>query len=191
MVPGAWQLGAHALGVLRALGAWREHEARRSDVPRAHLLPDAALIQIAKEPPTRVEQFTQWPDTRAKTLKRHPDTLLQVIQKAKSLRPDQLPPALSPPVDTREYGALIRSMKGNVKAVAEDLQIPPALLAPNRMLNDLVKRVCIDKQDGLTDDLAGWRRHSIGESLLALIAAHENGCFAPRPRIDPEGHRVL
>lgn len=190
LVPGAWQLDAHALGVLRALGAWREHEARRSDVPRAHLLPDATLIQIAKEPPTRVGQFAHWADTRAIALKRHPDTLLRVIEKAKSLRPDQRPPALSPPLDTREHGALIRSLKRSVKSVAEDLRIPPALLAPNRMINDLVKRVCIDRQEDLTDDLAGWRRHAIGERLLALIAAHESAALAPRPRIDPEGRQA-
>ena len=175
LVPNAWQLDAPALGILRALATWRENEARRSDVPRAQLLPDPTLFELAKQAPSRVEQLAPLAQTRAIALRRHPETLIRIIEKAAALRADQLPPALSPPVDMRTHGAMLKAMKASVKAAAEKWHMPATLLAPNRMLNDLVKRIHIDKGDGLTSDLSGWRGPLIGERLLAIVTAQNDG----------------
>src|SRR6202049_3033939 len=46
-VRGAGRLGRRQLGVLRALAAWRDREARRRDLPRGFVLRDEALLELA------------------------------------------------------------------------------------------------------------------------------------------------
>lgn len=54
-VKGSSRLGARPLAVLRELAAWRENEARTRDWPRAHVLPDALLTELAQRAPADAE----------------------------------------------------------------------------------------------------------------------------------------
>jgi len=47
------------LGVLRALAAWREREAQRSNIPRQRMLKDEALLEIAATAPTDADQLAR------------------------------------------------------------------------------------------------------------------------------------
>ena len=48
---------AKALGVLMELAAWREREAQTQDVPRARMLKDEALYDIASQAPRTIEEL--------------------------------------------------------------------------------------------------------------------------------------
>ncbi len=47
------------LGVLRAIAAWREREAQRSNIPRGRMLKDEALLEIAATAPADVEALAR------------------------------------------------------------------------------------------------------------------------------------
>ncbi|MEI8241973.1 MAG: HRDC domain-containing protein [bacterium] len=61
-VKGTARLHARQLSILREAAAWRELEARQRDWPRGHVLPDDALVAIARAAPVDLPSLASVPD---------------------------------------------------------------------------------------------------------------------------------
>jgi ribonuclease D len=158
----AWRgfgAGAHlppaAQHCLRALLVWRETVAQHRDLPRAWIVPDAALIGIAREIPASAEALAAIADVPEPFVRRYATAVLRVLREA------QVPGAaaiweagerLSPEERNR-----VQDLLGFLKRVAEKNHVAPELLATRREAEGLMR----GRDDARL--LNGWRRELAGD----------------------------
>jgi ribonuclease D len=169
-VRGASRLGRRQLGVLRALAAWRDGEARRRDLPRGFVLRDEALLELAVRQPATVEELRRVSGLEPQQAVRDGAGWLELIRGALELDEGELPPEpwrLPGSVAARELEHRLRAV---VRERAAALGLPPELLAPRRALDAVLRSALSDPEPRLPRDLgAGWRRAVVGEDLLRAI----------------------
>lgn len=164
----AWRrLGAGASlsppqqSVLVALATWREREAQQRDTPRGWVVPDTALVEIARRQPESLVALAEIEDLKPSMIRRDGETLLRCIAEAQA-QPvnrywepvERLDPAQS---------ARIKQLSAIVQERASAARISPTLVAPRR---ELVRLVRGDTDGAL---LRGWRRQFVGEELLTRL----------------------
>ena len=154
------------LGRLRALAAWREHEARTKNLPRGRIVKDETLGDLALHPPrtqgdlSKVRGLsTSWAgnDIGAR--------MIAALNDA-----GQMPADLIPPRDDRKPGlgkdgALVADLlKLLLKIRAKESNVAPRLLARTDDLDALAAGV----REGLSI-LTGWRFDQFGKDALDLV----------------------
>lgn len=163
----AWKMRPEQLAVLQVLAAWREREARRANKPRNFVLHNTTLNAVAQRRPDTLAGLAQMERMRRSTLSRHGRTLLQLVQEA-SRQPTPEPPP-------RPLGGpqqkLLRRLRREVEAVAQEWQIAPELLARKKDLEALVRV----EGKSLPEGLGGWRSELLGERLPALCRSFLKG----------------
>jgi len=153
-----------ALAILIELAAWREREAQTQDIPRARVLKDEALYDIAGQAPRTAEElgslrslhngFARSQRGRAvldavnKGLERDPATV------PKLRRGEPMPP---------EAQAVVDLLRVLLKATAGRHGVAPKLIATSDELEQIAR-----SDDADAAALRGWRRKLFGEDALAL-----------------------
>ncbi len=139
---------------------WRELEARRSDRPRGWILDNALVARLAERPPLHRSQFERLLDDTPGAPRKHRDLLWDVLQREASVDEQALP--LARAAEPEDRGRLKR-LQSAVAGVAEELQLPDAVLASRRHLEALLA----DRE--WPDALAGWRRPLLEPALMAAL----------------------
>jgi ribonuclease D len=165
----AWKLEPLELGVLRALSAWREHEIRSRDIPRAHLLKDDTLVELARRQPEQLAHLSPIEGLSKRECQRSGTTLLNIIAKVCALDAEQLPPTLPAPLNSKQFDPLLKKLKAVVSKTAERINTAPELLGHRRALAQLLRHCVVDEMPGLTTFFQGWRQEVIGESLRKAL----------------------
>jgi len=165
----AWQRIRHGYrleprgqSVLRELAAWREHAAQSSNLPRSWVMPDPALVELARSEPRDNAQLAAVSCMNERTLHRWGSQVLDAISTGRATVPETV--WQTPPVLTAAQTQLCRRMAAEVDKKAHEQRISPAMLGTRR---DIQRLVLGDRSVGL---LEGWRRALIGEELLAMLA---------------------
>jgi ribonuclease D len=152
------------LGVLRAIAAWREREAQRSNIPRQRMLKDEALLEIAAIAPDSTDALA-----RARGISRgFADgkmgvSLIAAIAEAKSLPDDALPAAPANRDGPKPSPALVALLKVLLAAKCEQHHVAPKLVASS---DDIDRLATEDAPD--VPALQGWRHDVFGADALAL-----------------------
>ena len=148
------------MAVLWGLVSFREEQARQRDLPRGFVLKDECLVRIARELPVSKRELQNVPGLGHGILRRYGAELLRIVDDPPKL--DQVPPS------KKRLGSqsrkLVDEMRERVKRRAEDLGIPPEVLASRRTLESLVRHAA------LPHELDGWRRAIVGDELLELVS---------------------
>lgn len=158
---GLTELDPARQALARALAAWREQRAIRSDRPRNWILPDAALREIVlrvPRTPAHLAATTEFPEG----IRHHSgEEILTIIAAA------QMPSPLTPLPQRRRPEATeietVRKLAQLTQQAGRELGIAPEILATRREMERLVAG---DRDSG---PLAGWRRAVIGERLLGAL----------------------
>ncbi len=95
-LPRLGRLNEQARAVAMELVEWREENARALDRPSGYLLPDQALIELARRAPSNRAGLEQIRGLPAQTLHRRADRLLEAISRGRK-RPAPPPPPQPPP----------------------------------------------------------------------------------------------
>lgn len=164
-------LDRRQLAVLRELAAWREEEARRRDLPRNFVLREAVLPDLARRPPRTPKELAAVDGLRPEDVRRYGRAVLEAIGRARDLPDDELPERPPRPVDLTPYTKEVEAMRRAVAATADELGLPPELLATRRTVEKTARRVLKGKERPLPRELRGWRRAVVGERLLELAAS--------------------
>jgi ribonuclease D len=166
-VRGAGRLGRRQLGVLRALAAWRDGEARRRDLPRGFVLRDEVLLELAVRQPATAEELRGVSALEPQQAARDGAAWLELIREALALADDELPPEPWRPPGSAAPRELEQRLRAVVRERAAALGLPPELLAPRRAVDAVLRSALSDAEPRLPRDLgAGWRRAVVGEALL-------------------------
>jgi ribonuclease D len=153
-----------SLAVLMELAAWREREAQSQDVPRARILKDEALYDIASQAPRTAEDLGSLRtlhngfarSTRGRAV-------LEVVAKGLERDPKSIPPIERGEPMPPEAQAVVDLLRVLLKATAGRHGVAPKLIATSDELEEIAR-------SGDTDVpvLRGWRRKLFGDDALAL-----------------------
>ena len=161
-------LAPRQLATLRALSAWRERQARRRDLPRNFVIREEALVDVARRGPRTQEALSAIDSLRPSDVRRHGPALLRHVLKALELPAADLPQP-TPAFDKRPYRGHVEQLRSRVRQVAEELSLPPEIVAKRKTIESLVRRVVTGKEPKLPRELRGWRREVIGDRLLESL----------------------
>lgn len=164
----SWRLSSQQLAVLKALYAWRENEARGTNVARGRLLKDASLVAMAKYQPQTLEALTRIPNMHPRVIRREGDKLLGLVKNAAKIPKEEWPPRLPKPLP-KGLGQLAKELKELTQLKAKELTICPELLWRRRVIEGLLRSGLSTGEYQLPASLQGWRRPVLAETLLPVL----------------------
>jgi ribonuclease D len=153
-----------ALAVLMELAAWREREAQTQDVPRARILKDEALYDIAGQAPRSVEELGSLRSLHngfARSLRGR--AVLEAVARGLERDPKTIPPVQRGEPMPPEAQAVVDLLRILLKATAGRHGVAPKLIATSDELEQIAR-----SDDADSAALRGWRRKLFGEDALAL-----------------------
>jgi ribonuclease D len=152
------------LGVLKEVAAWREVEAQTRDVPRARIIRDESMLEIAGEPPRTVEDLARVRGLgRGLAEGRGGQALLAAVARALALPPGDLPQVEREQVLPKGIGPLVELLKVMLRIKCDEHDVAAKLIAS---VADLERIAADDEAD--VPALHGWRREIFGDAALAL-----------------------
>jgi len=144
--------------VLRALAVWRERTAQARDRPRAWIVRDEVLFELARRLPATHQALAAITGLDERTVSRHGAALLEAIDEGRRADPVVVWERTLP-LD-RQQNDRVRQLMARVRELAQQHRLAPAVLATRRDIEKLVRG--IDPAQLFTD----WR----AELLIPLVA---------------------
>lgn len=153
------------VAVLMEVAAWREREAQSKNVPRARILKDDALIEVALQAPDTPDRLggirmipRGWERSRAGL------EIIEAVKAGLARDPATLPQAISSrPSGNGGSGATVELLKVLLKMVAEKQGVAAKIIATTEDLDAIA-----DSDEADVPAMQGWRRDLFGIKALAL-----------------------
>jgi ribonuclease D len=175
-VKGHGRLRSRDRAVLREIAAWREREARRRDRPAGWLLPDRALIELARRRPTDRDGVLAERGVPERIRPADVDGLLAAIRAGEDAPPIPLPPA--PPAEIQARLEVLGPLgQVLVAARAQEAGVAATLVA-TRAEVEAHLAAALDGGAPSTPLAEGWRHELVGRALERL--ARGRLALAPR-----------
>ncbi len=153
-----------ALAVLMELAAWREREAQTQDVPRARILKDEALYDIASQAPRTQEDLGSLRTLHNGFARSNRGrAVLEAVSRGLERDPKTIPPIERGEPMPPEAQAVVDLLRVLLKATAGRHGVAPKLIATSDELEEIARS---DDADAAV--LRGWRRKLFGDDALAL-----------------------
>ena len=153
------------LAILRELAAWREVEADRRDKPRAWVLRDNALSEIAAQRPRTVGELGKLRSVSQRTAESATGkALLDAVKRGLALPEEECPPAPGRTEKSSTPTALADLLKVLLAFKSEETGVARRLIAS---AGDL-ERIARGETAGVPA-LQGWRRTLFGDAALDLV----------------------
>lgn len=153
-----------ALAVLIELAAWRERVAQAQDVPRARVLRDEAIYDIASHAPTTPEKMSELrslSDGFSRSARAR--EIIAAVKTGLERDPKTLPHVRQGQQTTPDAAALIELLRVLLKAAAARHAVAPRLIASAEDL----ERIATEAEPDVAA-LKGWRRSLFGDDALRL-----------------------
>jgi ribonuclease D len=167
-LPRLGRLGEAARAVAREVVEWREVVARAMDRPPGYVIPDHALIELARRAPSDRAGLEQIRGLPAQTLHRRGDQLLEAIEHGRS-RP--APPAPAEPGPREPADApLVSLAQALVRHRSIEEGVAVELIATQAELAALVSALRRGEDGDQVRAAHGWRRELVGAELSELVA---------------------
>ena len=150
--------------LLQELGAWRELEAQRLNVPRNRVVRDEALMEIAHHPPTNTHDLSRIRGLSTGFAESRQGTdLLAAVARANALSIEDCPTGEKRRLLPAGIGPVMDLLKVLLKQVCEEQGVAPKLIATT----DELEEIAAD-DNAEVPALHGWRREMFGNLALAL-----------------------
>ena len=154
------------LGRLKAMGAWREREAQRKNIPRGRIMKDETLADIAAHPPRHQAELPKvrglspaWKDNEIGA------RLIAVIADAEPLPRDLMPERNGNGIGGGKEGALVADLlKLLLKIRSREINVAARLITRS----DELEMLAAGEREGL-ELLTGWRFEQFGRDALDLV----------------------
>lgn len=157
---------ADVLGRLKALGAWREREAQRKNIPRGRIMKDETIADIASHPPKAQSDLPKvrglspaWRDNEIG------GRLMSVLANAQPLPKEEMPERGHGGPGGGKDGALVADLlKLLLKIRSREINVASRLITRSEEL----ERLAAGDREGL-ELLKGWRYEQFGHDALDLV----------------------
>jgi ribonuclease D len=167
-LPRLGRLNERARALARELVEWRESTARSMDRPAGYVLPDQALIELARRAPSDRKGLEQIRGLPAQTMHRRGDQLLAAVARGRSRAAPPAPP--EPPGREPADAPLVALAQALVRHRSMESGVAVELIATQSELSALV--LALRRGEG-GDHLRvahGWRHELVGAELGELVA---------------------
>jgi ribonuclease D len=182
-LPRLGRLSDSARAVARELVEWREQEARSADRPPGAVLPDQALVELARRTPRDRNGLEQIRGLPPQMLHRRGDALLAAIARGRERPAPEAPPEPSPrdPSDA----PLVSLAQALVRHRSMESGVAVELIATQSELATLVHSLRRGDDGDHVRVSHGWRRELVGEELGELVKGRR------ALSVDPDGGLVV
>ena len=158
-------------GVLQSLLDYRDHQARRVDLPPFKVLSNQTLLQIAEELPLTWDALADIPSLSARQRERHAIGLLAAVKNG------LLTPPLPKPANHRRSDAVIdrlELLRDWRKETARKLEVESDVVLPRDVMEDIAIKGAATRNDlrRLMENIP-WRFDHYGNQILAVIHHQE------------------
>lgn len=161
---GHQRLRGQQLAILQAVASWRETTAQNRNKPRRRILPDDALIDIARQQPNNSKQLLALRSLgKSRISSVDADTILKAINRGADLPREQWPSLPKKQKLSAEQEILIDALTSVLKIYARKHDIDHLSLATRKQLEALVR----GEKD--LPILTGWRKSHAGQALLDFL----------------------
>ena len=178
-LPRLGRLSDAARGMALELVEWREDEARGADRPPGSVLPDQALVELARRTPRDKHGLEQIRGLPPQTLHRRGDALLAAIERGRR-RKAPPPPAEPPPRDPAD-APLVSLAQALVRHRSMESGVAVELIATQSELSALIGSLRRGDDSDNVRVAHGWREELVGEELRELIEGRR------ALSVDPDG----
>jgi len=186
-LPRLGRLSDRGRAIARELAEWREETARAADRPPSTVMPDQALIEIARRSPRDRHGLEQIRGLPPQTLHRRGDALLQAIARGHSRTPPAPPPE-PPPRDAAD-APVVSLAQALVRHRSTESGVAVELIATQAELAALMSALRRGENDAGLRVAHGWRRELVGDELVELAAGRRSLSVADNGRLEvtPKG----
>jgi ribonuclease D len=167
-LPRAGSLDPSSRAVAHELAAWRERSASEDDKPVGSILPDAALVEIARRKPSRPEELEQIRGLHGGHLRRRGPAIVAAVARGRAAEPI-LREARGPGSEPGD-APLISLVEAVIRARALETGLAYELIASRSELEEIVIAARRDEPEPDVRTLRGWRRELVGGELAELLA---------------------
>lgn len=176
-IKGSSALEPTSLALLKGLWHWRDAEARRADVPVFKVMNNRALLDLAAWADTnRNLRLEDWPGLPRRYHPRRLANLRTVLHQARMAPSEtRYTGKRSGQEYVREDKELIELLREKRDAIAAELSLDPAILAPRAILV-AVSRLKPRRLEDFAEvgKLYGWQAKLLGEAFIEAIKMHES-----------------
>jgi ribonuclease D len=185
-LPRVNQLKPRQRAVARELAAWRERTASSEDRPVNSVLPDVALVEIARRQPTSLKELERIRGLRPDTGRRRGNQIIEEVARGKDAEP---PPAEDVPrIDTDPTdGPVIALSESLVRTRALEAGLAYELVASRADLQAVAAAAREGRDEPDVRTLRGWRRDLAGAELLEMLAGHRSLGIEPGRGVNVSG----
>jgi ribonuclease D len=151
------------LAVLIEVAAWREREAQARDVPRARVLKDEVITDIAVQAPATLDKLKHLRSLpKGFERSRWGEAIVAAVERGLERDPKTLPlrPHSPPPTNG---AAVVELLKVLLRMISERHHVAAKVIAT---VDDLERIAASDRAE--VPALKGWRRELFGDKALAL-----------------------
>jgi ribonuclease D len=167
-LPRLGRLGDRARAVARELVEWREGVARAMDRPAGFVLPDHALIDVARRAPRDRRGLEQIRGLPPQTLHRRGHELLEALERGRARIPP--PPPAAPPARDPADAPLVSLAQALVRHRSTESGVAVELIATQSELSALVSALRRGEGADRLRVSHRWRRELVGNELRELLA---------------------
>jgi ribonuclease D len=182
-LPRLGRLSEAARGVALELTEWREDEARAADRAPGSVLPDQALVELARRTPRDKHGLEQIRGLPPQTLHRRSDALLAALERGRK-RTAPPPPAEPPPREPAD-APLVSLAQALVRHRSMESGVAVELIATQSELAALVTSLRRGENGDHVRVATGWRGELVGNELKELVEGRR------ALSVDPEGGLVV
>jgi ribonuclease D len=167
-LPRASSLDPRSRAVARELAAWRERTASAEDKPVGTILPDPALVEIAKRKPATPGELEQIRGLHGGHLKRRGPELIAAVERGQAAEP--IPREARGPGSEPGDAPLVALIESVIRARTIEAGLAYELVASRAELERIVIAARRGDPEPDVRVLGGWRRELVGAELEALLA---------------------
>jgi ribonuclease D len=178
-LPRVNQLRARPRAIARELAGWRETTAESEDRPVGAVLPDVALVEIAKRQPTSLQELERIRGIRPDTGRRRGRQIIETVERGRDAEPPPAEDVQRNEVDPRD-APVISLAESLVRSRAQSAGLAYELVAARADLQAVVSAAREGRPEPDVRTLRGWRRDLAGGELLELLAGRRALSVDPR-----------
>jgi ribonuclease D len=180
-LPRLGRLDSESRAVARELAEWREEAARSMDRPPGFVLPDQALVELARRRPKDRAGLEHIRGLPQPTLHRRGDKLLAAIGRGAKREPPPPPP--EPPARDSRDAPLVSLAQALVRHRSMESGVAVELIATQSELAALVAALRRGQDGAGLRVASGWRRELVGAELGELVAGRRQLGVGPDGRL--------
>ena len=171
-LPRLGRIGERGRAVALELVEWREGVAKGMDRPGSFVLPDQALIELARRTPKDQRGLEQIRGLPPQTLHRRGEQLLEVLARGRRRTPPPAPP--EPPRRDAGDAPLVSLAQALVRHRSLESGVAVELIATQAELSHLIHALRRGEDGDHLRVARGWRRELVGDELRELVAGRRS-----------------